>query len=235
MWGVPVAKLRRGDAEGLRTGMGLMPWHRVILSPRILQPLYQIHLIVEAMPRVIEQHPNAILFITEYLADAEYRARIADRVEALGLVDSVRFCGTVPHARMAEFYWASEVAVSVPRSDGMPQTLIEAMACGTPNVLNTLPHYRELVVHEESAYFVATDPISIADGICRLLNDRELSTKIARNALAIVQEQGDLDAQVQLVERRYQELTSKGRRCIFRLGHFIAVCYAFWRQCGCTR
>lgn len=228
-WGIPVSKLRRRAAGSLRASLGLQPEHRVILSSRILQPFYQQHLIVEAMPRVLERYPQAFLLITEYGADPAYRAQLAKQIEVLGLSKNVRFCGTVPHAQMPEYYWLSEIAVSVARSDGMPQTLIEAMACETPNVLNALPHYRELVAHEESAYFVDANPDSIADGINRLLGDQALRTKIASNALSIVQQQGDLDEQARRVERRYQELARTGRRRTFRLGHFIATAFALHR------
>jgi len=225
-WGIPVAKLRRGDASALRTELGLAPRQRVILSPRILQPLYQIHLLVEAMSRIVERHPDAVLLVTEYAADPAYRAQIAERVRVLGLADCVRFCGTVAHDRMPHYYWLADVAVSVPRSDGMPQTLIEAMACGTPNVLNKLPHYSELVAHEESAYFVEPDPASIADGVNRLLDDPKLCATLASNALAIVQKEGDLGEQARRVERRYQELARAGRPQTFRLGHFISTALA---------
>jgi glycosyltransferase involved in cell wall biosynthesis len=223
VWGIPIAKFRRGDSTPLHSALGVAPHQRLILSPRILQPLYQIHLIVEAMPRVLAQHPAVVLLITEYAVDPEYRALIVNRVRELGIEESVRFCGTVPHDKMPEYYWAADIAVSVPRSDGMPQTLIEAMACETPNVLSNLPHYREMVAHEESAYFVEANPVSIADGISRLLDDRDLRTRIVQKALAIVQEQGDLDEQAGRVERRYQELVRSGRPRIFHLRHFLAT------------
>ena len=55
---------------------------------------------------------------------------------------------------MRDYYSIADVAVSVPESDGMPQTLLEAMACGTPNLLVKLQRYEEIVEHGESAYLV---------------------------------------------------------------------------------
>jgi glycosyltransferase involved in cell wall biosynthesis len=231
-WGIPVSKVRRRDAASLRASLALTPQHCVILSPRILQPLYQVHLIVEAMPRLVSRHPNAVLLITEYAADAAYRAQIARRVEALGLEKNVRFCGAVPHPRMPEFYWLADIAVSVPRSDGMPQTLIEAMACETPNILNRLPPYRELVAHQESAYFVDAVPASIADGLNHLLENPQLRATIARNALAIVQREGDLGEQSRRVERRYRELASSVPPRTFRFWHFISMALALRKVRG---
>lgn len=235
VWGIPVSEYRRADASELRAALGVAPDRRVILSPRILQPLYRVHLLVEALPRIVERHPEALLLITEYGADPVYRAQIADRVTELGLGEHVLFCGAVPHERMREYYWAADVAVSVPRSDGMPQTLLEAMACETPNVLNKLSRYQEIVTHGESAYFVDSEPNSIADGVIHLLENPDLCARISKTALQIVQAQGDLGEQARHVEMRYQELVRRRRRRALSPLHFVRTGGSFWNMCAGSR
>src|SRR5260370_1112213 len=103
---------RRGRACGLRppdarlaphwssawAALGLAREERVIVSPRILQRFYNVHLIVEAMPRIVAAIRGARLLITEYQADVAYRDEIFRRVRALGLKEHVRFVGHVPYA-----------------------------------------------------------------------------------------------------------------------------------------
>jgi len=206
VWGIPLSKFRRTDAAALRSSLGLRSSQRVVLSPKILQPLYQVHLVVEAMSFVVRDMPEAVLLVTEYRPDPDYRAYIARRVVELSLDRHVLFCGSINHQDMPQYYSIADIAVAVPSSDGLPQTLFEGMACETPSILSKLSRYEEIVHHEYSAYFVETNPSDIAAGMLRLLRDASLRATIARNALRIVTEEANLDEQSGRVERRYREL-----------------------------
>ena len=212
VWGVDLKHFRRVDAGGLRTALGLGREDRVILSPRILQRFYNVHLIVEAMPRVIAAIPKARLLITEYQADPAYRDEICRRVEALGLREHVRFVGSVPHDEMPQHYSLADVTVAVPPSDGLPQTLLEGMACGAPSILSRLPRYEEQVTHGESALFVDISPESIAGGVIRMLEDADLRERIASAGREIVAIHADFDRDADRMEAKYYELLSKPRR-----------------------
>ena len=210
------------DASSLRQLLGIVAQRRVILSPKILRPLYRVDLVVEAMALVRERCPDAILLLTEYMPDADYRTAIKRRIDELGLAEHVLFCGQVDHTEMPAYYSLAEICVAVPSSDGLPQTLLESMACGTPNILSRLPRYEEIVHHGESAYFVEPNPGDIADGILRLLTDSALHRRISDRASEIVYAEANLAEQAARVERRYQELaddppTAIGRRR-WRLG-----------------
>jgi glycosyltransferase involved in cell wall biosynthesis len=212
VWGVDLKRFRRVDAGGLRATLGFGPEDRVILSPRILQRFYNVHVIVEAMPRIVTAIPGARLLITEYQADLAYRDEISRRVDALGLGKHVRFVGSVPHDEMPQHYSLAEVTVGVPPSDGLPQTLLEGMACGVPSILSQLRRYEELVTHGESAFFVDISPESIADGVIRLLEDAALRERIASTGREIVAKHADFDRDVERVEGKYYELLSTSRR-----------------------
>jgi glycosyltransferase involved in cell wall biosynthesis len=231
VWGVSLAQFRRVDHGELRARLGLAPGDRVILSPKILQPLYRVHLIVEAMPIVLAACPEALLLVTEYAADAQYKAAIAARIVSLGLGERIRFCGEVRYAEMPKYYSLAELAVAVPSSDGLPQTLLEAMACETPNVLSGLERYEEVVSHETSAYFVEATPSDVAAGILNLLQDDALRTGIAGNALRIVKEIGNLDDQAARVEARYRALATSTRPRVLNPASLAAA----WRSFAAFR
>lgn len=208
IWGVSMRRFRRTDAAALKARLGIGAGRRVILSPRILQPFYRVHLLVEALPRIVREVPEALLLVSEHFADPRYRAEIAARVAELGLGDHVIFCGEADHETMPLLYSAAEISIGIPSSDGLPQTMLEAMACETPNILSRLPHYEEIVRHEHSAYFVDAAPEAIAAGVLRLLCDGELRASISRNALDIVTAEANLEEQARRVERRYRELAA---------------------------
>jgi len=230
VWGISMRRFRRVDATALRSRLGLLPRHRVVLSPKILQPFYRIHLVIDAMADVVRREPDAVLLVTEYGADAEYKASIEARAAELGISDHVRFCGRVDHGDMPAYYSLAEMTVAVPSSDGLPQTLLEGMACETPSILGRLPRYEEIVEHRESAYFVDADPDSIAAGIIEVFADSSLRARIALNALGIVREQADLDEQAERVERHYRRLAGSRRPLTWSLTRMMGVLFAYRRR-----
>lgn len=211
IWGISLRRFQPVNPSPLRDQLGLAASRRAILSAKILRPLYRVHLVVEAMAIVRARFPEAVLLVTEYAADLDYRETIASRVAELGLLDHVKFCGAVDHADMPAYYSLAELAVAVPSSDGLPQTLLEGMACRTPNILGRLPRYEEIVRHGESAYFVTATPRDIAAGMIALLEDAALRARIADNAFAIVAREGDLDEEARRVEARYYALVERVR------------------------
>jgi glycosyltransferase involved in cell wall biosynthesis len=225
LWGIPVDEFRRRDASELRDALALKPGAKVILSPKILQPFYRIDLVVEAMAIVRERCPEAVLVLSEYAADATYRQELARRVEELGLGEQVRFAGVVADGAMPAYYSLAELSIAVPPSDGLPQALLESMACETPQILSKLPRYEEIVQHEESAYFVEPDPESIAAGIVRLLEDEPLRSRIAKEGRRIVEQQADLDEQAGRVERRLRDLVATTRPRTFRLSALLSAAF----------
>ena len=97
-WGVDPARFRRDPAAAtaMRTRLALSPRDRVILSPRPLAPLYNVDLAVEAMPRVLESAPDALLLVTEYNAEPSYRESLGRRAAALRLGDPCASWGRSP-------------------------------------------------------------------------------------------------------------------------------------------
>jgi glycosyltransferase involved in cell wall biosynthesis len=212
-WGVDIGSFQP-DAAGtraLRARLGLEVGRPVVLSPRLLRPLYNVHLVVDAMADVLKRVPEALLLVTDYNAEPTYRARLVDRVKKLGIGQSVLFIGRVDHADMPALYGLSDVVVSVPTSDGLPQTLFEAMACALPAVLGDLPAYAEAVTHDESALLVPLRPESIAAATASLLLDPERRGRIGRSARERVALIASLPSQLDRVEERYREAVARPR------------------------
>ncbi|MBR1203966.1 MULTISPECIES: glycosyltransferase family 4 protein [unclassified Bradyrhizobium] len=212
VWGVDPEQFRPLDASALRAECGIPNGARVVLSPKILQPFYNIDVLVEAMASVVKRVPSAHLVVTEYGADPQYRAELTAQIEALGLTLHVSFVGRISYDQMPLFYSMAEVAVGIPHSDGLPQTLLEAMACGVPSVVGRLDRYGEIVKDGENVLFADIDPTDVANTILRLLEDEALRERIAATGRDIVVKVANFPIDVQRVEAIYRELASKPRR-----------------------
>ncbi|HQZ15239.1 MAG TPA: glycosyltransferase family 4 protein [Vicinamibacteria bacterium] len=184
----------------------------VVLSPRLLRPLYNIHLIVEAFAEVARLSPAAVLLIAEYGADAGYRRDIERRVAGLDLVPRVHFVGAVPQTEMRGLYSAAAAVVMAPVSDGLPQSLFEALACGAPVLLGRLPGYAEIVDEGRSALFAEIDAPSIAEGLGRLLRDDRLRAALGEEGRAVATRKASLPDDVERVLRIFESVCAQPRK-----------------------
>ncbi|MBP6702287.1 MAG: glycosyltransferase family 4 protein [Vicinamibacteria bacterium] len=213
-WGVDPADFFP-DAPGAatwRTKLELSPDAPIILSPRLLRPLYNIHLIVEGFVELAREDTRPVLVIAEYGADEEYRRKIEGIIESAELSRRVRFIGAVPHAEMRGLYSAASAVVMTPSSDGLPQSLMEALACGAPVLLGPLPAYSEIVENGRSALMVELNASAIAAGLGKLLSDPDLRNRLAQAGLAAVRERASLPADVERVVQIFESVRGGAHR-----------------------
>ena len=213
-WGVDplLFQPRPAEAAALRTRLGLAADDRVILSPRLLRPLYNIHLLVEALPRVLAREPRALLLLSEHVAEPAYRDQLTSSIDRLGIRGRVRFAGRIEHQDMPAYYSLAEVSVNLPFSDGLPQSLFEAMACGTPSVLGRLPWYAEVATDGQHVLLADLEPPAIAEAIARLLQDEPLRRAMAGAGRTRVMEVASLPREAERVEGFYERLLARPRR-----------------------
>lgn len=212
IWMPDPAVFRRVDASALRRALGLADDEPVVFSPKLLKPFYNIHVLVEAMARVCARLPKARLILCELYADPEYRAGLARQIEECGLAGRVVFVGAIEHGRMAEFYSLADVVVGLPPSDGLPMTLMEAMACGTANVYSALPNIGEVARDGVNALLVPIDAAAVAAAIARVLSDASLRETLVRNGLETVAALPGADDDVKAIEGRVLALLDRPRR-----------------------
>lgn len=205
-WGVDPERFRPDPAGARRLRQKLMLHERgpIVLSSRILQPLYNAHVIVDAMASVIERVPGALLLVSTDRAEPGYRAAVEQRVERLGLAPSVRFLERIPHDAMPGLYGIADVVVSIPSSDGLPQTLFESMACETPAVLGRLAAYSEVVADGETAILTEITPPAVAEAIARVLTSPALRSELGHAARRRVLEVASLPRELDRVEQCYR-------------------------------
>lgn len=212
VWGVDPEEFRPMDGSVFRRELGIPQDALVVLSPKILSPFYNIHVLVDAMAKVVERQPRAHLVLTEYGAPADYRAELAAQIERLGLTRSVTFVGHVSHERMPLFYALADVSVGIPHSDGLPQTLLEAMACGVPSIVGPLDRYSEIVRNGETALFAEIAPEPVAGSILTILGDPDLSRRMAQMGRDVVIAEANFPKEVERVEAAYQRLAAGGAK-----------------------
>ncbi|PSQ23042.1 glycosyl transferase family 1 [Halobacteriales archaeon QS_8_65_32] len=118
---------------------------------------------LSAIERVRETHPGARLF---FVGRGPLRAALERRVAERGLGDAVTFLGEVPHEEMPGLYRGADLFVLPSRAEGLPRTVLEALATGTPVVTSDLSQLRPIV---EGAGI--TVPVGDSEGFASALNE----------------------------------------------------------------
>lgn len=85
--------------------------------------------------------------------------------------------------KLVQAYSAADVFVLPSREDNLPNTALEAMACGTPCVAFHIGGVPDLIDHEKNGYLAPPfDTQALAQGIARLLIDNNLNKRMSHNA-----------------------------------------------------
>jgi glycosyltransferase involved in cell wall biosynthesis len=199
-WGIDLQQFSPTASERAETRRTLgLPPGPVILSPRSLRELYNPLVILRAFERVAARHSDVTLVLKHMGDDAPDLGRMR-------FPDRVRIIGHVPYEQMADYYRAADVCVSIATSDSSPRSVWEAMGCGAPCVVSDLPWVHELIRDEQHALVVPIDETSVADGMERLLIDRDLSTRIAREARRLVEAHRNSEAEFRRICALYERV-----------------------------
>jgi glycosyltransferase involved in cell wall biosynthesis len=210
-FGVDTDRFTPGPPDpGLANRLGIAG-RRVVFSPRAIKPLYRHEIIAQA---VAELEADVVLVMGTRHADLAnlygYRRLVTD----LGLADRVLILDEIADADMVELYRLANVVVSVPNSDGLPLSVLEAMACGRPLVVSDLPGLRELLGGDMAEYMVpAGDAPALGAALKRALalpaNRRDA---MGRQLRQVVVDAADYRTNMLLMENHYRRLIAEGPR-----------------------
>jgi glycosyltransferase involved in cell wall biosynthesis len=209
-WGVDLTRFRPGlDVEALRRKWHIDQDTPVMFSPRLAQRFYNHHLVVQALEQIRREFPQIVLVISEQFGDPSYVRELKALAEQSQVSQHIRFVGRIPYEDMPLWLNLSALVVMVPESDGMPNTLLEAMACGAVPVLRELPQYRELIRDNVNGKYVSATAESVARGVVALLQADEQRKEMASVNLSLVREVADQSKEMHRMEQWYYKLAGE--------------------------
>jgi len=130
----------------------------------------------------------------------EHEEEIRRTIAVHGLNGSVQLTGPMSQAQLYEAYQQTTMFCLPCRvldngdRDGIPNVLVEAMACGLPVITTGISGIPEVIRHGVNGLLVPPDnPEALADAVLRLKCDADLAGRLSRGAQATVRERFDAD------------------------------------------
>jgi glycosyltransferase involved in cell wall biosynthesis len=111
------------------------------------------------------------------------------------------FLGNIPNHELPEILSAHELFVLPSLLEGMPKTLLEAMACGLPVIGTNVEGIKEVIKHGENGILCDTDSGSIRKAITSVMEDEGLRKKLGKNARRTIEKGFSLE---KLVEKELE-------------------------------
>jgi glycosyltransferase involved in cell wall biosynthesis len=138
------------------------------------------------------------------------RHAVERHAERLGIADAVKFTGWVgPSGKRALL--ESAAALALPSyQDGIPMSLLEAMAAGVPVIASRLGGVTDVVVDGLSGFLVAPgDKATLARTLRRVLLDRDLAARVGAAGRESVRRRHAPERTLQILEGIYRNLGAR--------------------------
>ena len=147
--------------------------------------------LINAIPDVIRKYPDTMLLIA---GSGPEHDTLIQRVQELGLKNSVAFLGVISNEELHSYYNSADVFVlpSI-NKDGKTEAfgvvLLEAMASGCPVIGSNVGGIPDIIIDGETGFLVPEqDPGMLAERILQILSDENLREQFRQNGLTRVRE-----------------------------------------------
>ena len=135
--------------------------------------------LVKAMPKILEQFPDAILL---FVGEGPIKQMLFNSAKQLGVLPKVVFAGRVSHHDLPDYICLGEIFAMPVRSrfsglevEGLGIVYLEASSCGLPVIGGSSGGAPDAVLDGETGYVVdGNDLTAISTQIVRLLSDEKL-------------------------------------------------------------
>lgn len=131
-----------------------------------------------------------------------------------GLLNNViRFAGPLGRDQVANILGKASVFVLPSLKEGLPLSLLEAMACGKPVIGSDVSGINDVIIHGENGILVPPrKPETLAHWILTLLNDENLRKRLGQTARQRIVEKYSWNMVLNKLENIYWEILNETRK-----------------------
>jgi len=160
--GVDRQRFSPGSREQARAVLGVPQDVRAAAWVGRMVPVKGLETLIEAVARARSAGASCRLYL---LGDGPLRATLEADVARRGLGDVVSFIGAVAHRDLPTWYRGADVTVLPSLSEGVPNVLLESIACGTPFIASSVGGIPEIADERFDRLVPPADAATLADAL----------------------------------------------------------------------
>jgi glycosyltransferase involved in cell wall biosynthesis len=184
---------------------GWEPTHPFVIAIGRLEPEKNYGVLIQAINQLRSRLPSIRCLL---VGDGTCRGELASLVDSLGIGRHVKLAGA--RNDIADLLGAANIFVLSSLKEGLPVSLLEAMAAGKAIVATSVGGVPETIRDGESGILVSPGDIeALAGAIADLSIDEELMARLGKAARADVERDFDIKKIVGRIEDLYEELYRK--------------------------
>jgi glycosyltransferase involved in cell wall biosynthesis len=193
------------DNKTFREKLGLTVDKKLVLYSGRLISRKGFDLVMAAWPQIYATDSNAHLVVVGGGKN--------ESIAALKQLDAKLGNGTITYiggvSNTAPYLVAADVFLFPSRREGLPNALLEAMACGCACVASDIGGCVDLIIPENTGLlFPSGDAQAMAKATIRLLQDESLAQMVRKNARALISAEYEINSVVRRLVALYQSLQS---------------------------
>jgi glycosyltransferase involved in cell wall biosynthesis len=206
--GVDALAARLPDKPAAREALGLSAEGPVVLGLFRLSPEKELDLFCGVVESVLEGFPGGVCLIA---GDGPQREWLDDRVARSPCPDAFRLLGA--RDDIPTLLAASDVMLMTSRSEGMPNSILEAMSAGLPVVATGVGGIRDLVEEGATGHLCDVGDKTGLVGACRrLLLDSGVRAGMGLRARERAETEFSVERMVEAYQALYETLSDKASK-----------------------
>jgi glycosyltransferase involved in cell wall biosynthesis len=185
-------------------GLSLRPEDQLVTTIGPFKPQKHLRDFVRVAAAVTQRRDDVHFLV---VGDGVGRALLEEEIRRRGVAGRVHLPG-----------WRRDIPDILARTDvfcmtslweGLPRSLVEAMAAGLPSVVNAVDGCTDLIQDGINGFLIPPrHPLTTADRVLRLLADRAFAQGMGARARASIDDTFDIDGMVRAQEQLYLALGS---------------------------
>ncbi len=188
--------------EGKKRKLALEKQSFTILSNRNLLPIYNVSLLIRAIPIILGNESGVKFLIA---GDGSERGSLEKEVKDLRITEYVQFLGRVPHDKMPSLLARSDIYVSTSYYDGTSVSLLEALASGAFPIVTDIPSNREWIDDGDNGFLVPKEnEILLAKKIVDAIRNRRLVEEACERNQRIAQQRACWKGNTEKIKELYE-------------------------------
>jgi glycosyltransferase involved in cell wall biosynthesis len=182
----------------------IMNKREVVLWAGRLVPEKGLDTLLEAVAILHKKRQVHVIIV----GDGPLRNKLIGRAKELGISDLITFRFNAARSEVAELFRQSEIFILPSMGEGLPMSLLEAMASSNMIVASRIPSMEE-ILGDAGLYFTPGEPSELADVLFDALEEREIRRRKGKLAREIVQEKFSWDVVLPMLNDLYQEVLTQ--------------------------